>query len=70
MTEQISAIWMFQAILCVFKKYFLREKMIFTFKQKLLFYKGLVVQTSFTYWNNIVEIFLNRLKTIIILTQR
>jgi len=35
MTEQISAIWMFQAMLCVFKKYFLLDNMIFTFKQKL-----------------------------------
>ena len=33
MTEQISGIWMFQAMLCVFKKYFLLENIIFTFEQ-------------------------------------
>jgi len=35
MTEQISAIWMFQAMLRVFKKDFLLENMMFTLKQKL-----------------------------------
>jgi len=35
MTEQMSAIWMFQAMLCDFKKNFLLENKIFTLKQKL-----------------------------------
>jgi len=33
MTEQISAVWMFQAMLCIFKKYFMLENMIFTLMQ-------------------------------------
>ena len=35
MMEQISAILMFQAMFCVFKKDFLLENTIFTLKQKL-----------------------------------
>ena len=35
MTEHISAFWMFQAMLCVSKKYFMLKYMLFTFKQKL-----------------------------------
>jgi len=35
MTEQISAIWMFEALLCNFKKVFLQENTIFTLKQLL-----------------------------------
>ena len=60
MTQQISAIWMFHAMSCVYD-FFIQAKVI---------YKCLVVQTCFTYWNNIVVIFINRLTTIIILTQR
>jgi len=35
MKEHTSAIWMFQAMLCVFEKYFLLENMIFTFTLNL-----------------------------------
>jgi len=67
MTEQISAIWMFQAMLSVLKITYAGKHDFFI--QAKVIYKCLVVQISFTYWNNIVVIFINRLTTIIILTQ-
>ena len=49
MTEQISAFWIIQAMLCVFKIVFLAGKHEFYIQAKVI-YKCLVVETKFTYW--------------------
>ena len=46
MTEQILAIWMFQAMLCVFKKHFLLENMIYAFKQQFMHYAVIFVKNK------------------------
>jgi len=54
-------------VVCFWRDFF-AGKHVFHIKA-IAIYKCLVVQTIFTYWKNIIVLFLNRLTTIIILWQ-